>query len=164
MQFLPNEEMLEKISESWKFVSGCAFRFKESNEYTFHDHDNLMAVILPLSIENQPLSESIAIGLIVDDKEAKKIACHMFGQTEDIVSEIDVKDAKRETCNIVGGGLIIDQRSELGLPTEISLEEFFALQKSATFSRLFVSEKPNEDLVNLVIFDVNNMSYGKSLS
>ncbi|BEV08114.1 MULTISPECIES: hypothetical protein [unclassified Methylophilus] len=159
MQLLPTQEMVKKISDSWSFVSGSAFNFKESQRYTFHNHDNLMAVVLPLYIDQLPQHESIAIGLILDDAEAHKIASHMFGLSSDELSDEDVKDAKKETCNIMGGGLIVDEHSELGLPKEIPLEEFFELQKTATFSRLFVSDKPNEDLVNLVIFDVNNHKF-----
>lgn len=44
MQLLPTPDMMKKISESWSFVSGEAFGFKESNHYTFHSHENLMAV------------------------------------------------------------------------------------------------------------------------
>lgn len=58
----------------------------------------------------------------------------------------------------------MDKNSELGLPQEIPLDKFFELQKDATFSRLFVSKKPNEDLVNLVIFDVKNAFSGEFLS
>lgn len=164
MQLLPTQEMMKKISESWSFVSGAAFQFKESNHYTFHNHENLMAVILPLYVDSLPQRESIAIGLILDDEEAVKVASHMFGLTPETLSLADIQDAKKETCNILGGGLIIDDNSELGLPKEIPLEEFLALQKNATFSMLFVSDKPNEDLVNLVIFDVNNKTSGEFLS
>lgn len=165
MQLLPTQEMVRKISDSWSFVSGSAFDFKESEHYTFHNHDNVMAVVLPLYIDRQPQPEAIAIGLILDDEEALKIASHMFGLSLDHLSDEDVKDAKKETCNIMGGGLIIDEKSQLGLPQEIPLEEFFSLQKTATFSRLFVSDRPNEDLVNLVIFDINNhQSSGNVLS
>lgn len=164
MQLLPTPDMMKKISESWSFVSGEAFEFKESNHYTFHSHENLMAVILPLFVDSQPQRESIAIGLILDDAEAIKVAAHMFGLSKETLSAADVQDAKKETCNILGGGLIVDKNSELGLPQEIPLEDFFKLQKDATFSRLFVSEKPNEDLVNLVIFDVKNAFSGVLLS
>ncbi|MNL84755.1 hypothetical protein D3C87_2128330 [compost metagenome] len=58
----------------------------------------------------------------------------------------------------------MDEHSELGLPQEIPLAEFLELQKNATFSMLFVSDKPNEDLVNLMIFDVKNKSSGDFLS
>ncbi len=88
----------------------------------------------------------------------------MFGLTPETLSLADIQDAKKETCNILGGGLIVDDNSELGLPKEIPLEAFLELQKHATFSMLFVSDKPNEDLVNLVIFDVNNKSSGEFLS
>jgi len=119
---------------------------------------------LPLFVDSQPQRESIAIGLILDDAEAIKVASHMFGLSVETLSAEDVQDAKKETCNILGGGLIVDKNSELGLPQEIPLEKFFELQKDATFSRLFVSDKPNEDLVNLVIFDVKNMFSGVLLS
>lgn len=156
MQLLPTEEMEKKLSQSWAFVSGADVHFKESQTYTFHNHENLMAVILPLIVNTQPHTESIAVGLIMDDQEAIKVASHMFGLTLDDLSDADIQDAKKETCNILGSGLITDARCELGLPTEVPLATFFDLQKSASFSKLFVSDKPNQDLVNLVIFNVNN--------
>lgn len=165
MQLLPTPDMMKKISESWSFVSGAAFQFKESpHRYTMHGQENLMAVILPMYIDSLPQPESIAIGLIMDNDEAIKVASHMFGLTPETLSAADIQDAKKETCNILGGSLIVDQNSKLGLPQEIPLAEFLELQKNATFSMLFVSEKPNEDLVNLVIFDVNNQSSGDFLS
>ena len=165
MQLLPTPDMMKKISESWSFVSGAAFKFKESqHRYTMQDQGNLMAVILPIYIDSLPQPKSIAIGLILDNDEAIKVASHMFGLTPETLSAADIQDAKKETCNILGGSLIVDENSQLGLPQEIPLAEFLELQKNATFSTLFVSEKPNEDLVSLVIFDVNNQSSGDFLS
>jgi hypothetical protein len=165
MQLLSTTDMMKKISESWSFVSGAAFQFKESaHRYHMHDHENLMAVILPMYIDSKPQAESIAIGLILDEAEAIKVASHMFGLTPETLSLADIQDAKKETCNILGGSLIVDENSKLGLPREIPLTDFLELQKNATFSRLFVSEEPNEDLVNLMIFDVNNNSLGEFLS
>lgn len=156
MHLLPTEEMERKLSQSWAFVSGADFHFRESETYTFHNHENLMAVILPLYINKQPHIESIAVGLIIDHQEAVKVAAHMFGLSPEDLSVEDIQDAKKETCNILGGGLVTDARCELGLPKEIPLDRFFDLQKTASFSKLFVSDKPNQDLVNLVIFNVNN--------
>lgn len=165
MQLLSTTDMVKKISESWSFVSGTAFDFKESDHSsTIYDHEGLMAVILPMYIDSLPQRESIAIGLILDDAEAIKIASHMFGLTPETLSAADIQDAKKETCNILGGNLVVGKDSKLGLPREIPLTEFLDLQKNATFSMLFVSDKPNEDLVNLVIFDVNNESSGEFLS
>jgi hypothetical protein len=165
MQLLSTTDMMKKISESWSFVSGTAFQFKESTHCsTIDDHENLMAVILPMYIDSLPQAESIAIGLILDNDEAIKVASHMFGLTPETLSAADIQDAKKETCNILGGSLIVDQNSKLGLPQEIPLNEFLDLQKNATFSLLFVSDKPNEDLVNLMIFDVDNKSSGEFLS
>ncbi|HSH88083.1 MAG TPA: hypothetical protein VK958_12625 [Methylophilus sp.] len=165
MQLLSTTDMVKKISESWSFVSGTAFAFKESNHRsTIDDHQGLMAVILPMYIDSLPQRESIAIGLILDDAEAIKVASHMFGLDPETLSAADIQDAKKETCNILGGNLVVGENSKLGLPKEIPLTEFLDLQKNATFSMLFVSDKPNEDLVNLVIFDVNNESSGEFLS
>ncbi len=165
MQLLPTTDMVKKISESWSFVSGTAFEFKKSDHRsTIEDHESLMAVILPMYIDSLPQRESIAIGLLLDDAEAIKVASHMFGLTPETLSAADIQDAKKETCNILGGNLVLGENSKLGLPREIPLAEFLELQKNATFSMLFVSDKPNEDLVNLVIFDVNNESSGDFLS
>lgn len=89
-------KMMKKISDSWSFVSGDAFEFKESNHYTFHSHENLMAVILPLFVDSLPQRESIAIGLILDDTEAVKVASHMFGLAKETLSAADVQDAKKK--------------------------------------------------------------------
>lgn len=156
MQLLASDEMVKKITSSWLFVSGSTFDFKVSDQYTFHNHEQLMAVVLPVYIDHEQHHESIAVGLIIDDDEAKKIASHMFGQALEDLTGADIEDAKKETCNIMGGGLIVGQNTELGVPTEITLEKFFELQKNASFSKLFVSDNPYQDLVNLVIFDVNN--------
>ena len=165
MQLLSTTDMMKKISESWSFVSGTAFQFKESTHCsTIDDPENLMAVILPMYIDSLPQAESIAIGLILDNDEAIKVASHMFGLSPDTLSAEDIQDAKKETCNILGGSLIVDQNSKLGLPQEIPLNEFLKKKKNATFSLLFVSDKPNEDLVNLMIFDVDNKSSGEFLS
>lgn len=165
MQLLSTTDMVKKISESWSFVSGTYFEFRESDHRsTIADHENMMAVILPMYIDSLPHRESIAIGLILDDTEAVKVAAHMFGLTPETLSVADIQDAKKETCNILGGNLVVGENSKLGLPREIPLAEFLELQKNATFSMLFVSDKPNEDLVNLVIFNVNNESSGEFLS
>lgn len=158
MHLLPASEMKSKLSESWAFLSGANLEFKESTRCTFNPSDSLMALILPVQVDNELDGDSIAIGLIMDDDEAVKVASHMFGLMPEVLSKADIEDAKRESCNILGGGLIVEEGYTLGLPKEITLDTFFELQKKATFSKLYVSDKPNEDRVNLVIFDVKNMS------
>lgn len=156
MYLISQQIMSEKLAKSWMFLGGVNLTFSPSTTPASGDGRHTHRVVLPVTLEDQEAARAIAISLIIDDAEAKRVAANMFGVSAEDVTEDDIKDACRESCNVLGGGLIMDASSKLGIPYEISAEEFEQLQQNSTLNLTFASDQPYADLIILSILDINN--------
>ena len=156
MYLVSQQLMSEKLAKSWMFLGGVALTFSSSTLSFLSDGKHSHRVILPVIFEDQAVSRTMAISLIIDDTEARRVATNMFGISLEEVTEEDIKDACKESCNVLGGGLILDANNRLGIPYEVSVDEFLKLQQDSKFNVTFVSNQPYADLITLSILDVSN--------
>jgi hypothetical protein len=156
MYLISNQVMSEKLAKSWMFLGGVNVTFSPSTKPVSWDGSHTHRVVLPVTFENQEPAKAIAISLIIDDTEAKRVASNMFGVNPEDVTEDDIKDACRECCNVLGGGLVMDASSKIGIPYEISSEEFEKMKQNSTLNLTFSSDLPYADLIVLSILDINN--------
>lgn len=156
MFLISQPHMLEKLAKSWMFLGGVDLTFSVSTIPISGDNKHSHRVVLPVIFEDQESSRALAISLIIDDTEAKRVATHMFGINNEEVTEDDIKDACKESCNVLGGGLIMGTKNTLGLPYEISADDFLKLQQDSKLDVTFTSNQPYGDRIILSILDINN--------
>jgi hypothetical protein len=159
MYLISQQQMSEKLAKSWKFLGGVDLTFSLSSKAISGDGRHTHRVVLPVTLEDPQASRAMAISLIIHETEAKRVSAHMFGLNQNEVTEDDIKDACKEACNVLGGGLIMDPNSKLGIPFEVSEEDFLKLQKDSTLNVTFASNQPFADLIILSILDVSNQPW-----
>lgn len=147
--------MSPKLSKAWAFLSGeeVSFTEKPTEQIATDKHD--VTVILPVLNDGDNKKRSMAIGLSIDKAQANRVASYMFGLDQSELTESDIKDACKESCNVLGGGLIQTSHSSLGIPEEISAENFLDLQQHARFHVTFASDSPVENHIVLTIIDIS---------
>lgn len=156
MYLISKEEMSAKLTKSWTFLSGENLTFSECESYTYEANRRNLTVVLPVTFNKESKTRAMAIGLIVDEAEVQRVASHMFGLSVEELTEDDIIDACKESCNVLGGGLILDKDNKLGIPREISAENFTQLQKSSNFNVTFMSDAPNEKSIILTVLDASD--------
>jgi len=162
MYLISQQVMSEKLAKSWMFLGGVNLTFSPSTKTVSWDVSHTHRVVLHVSFEDQKPAKAIAISLTIDDAEAKRVAANMFGVNTEDVTEDDIKDACRECCNVLGGGLVMDANSKIGIPYEISTEEFEKIQQNSTLNLTFSSDLPYADLIVLSILDINNETWSNA--
>lgn len=147
--------MSPKLSKAWAFLSGEEVNFTERSFDLKNDCKHDVTVILPVICDGSPKNRGMAIGLSIDQAEANRVASFMFGLELSELTESDIKDACKESCNVLGGGLIQTSNSSLGIPEEISAENFQDLQQHSKFHVTFASDSPVENHIVLTIIDIS---------
>lgn len=155
MFLIPTEEMPSKLKKSWTFLSGESIDFKQVNQLHHTDNKHFIGVILPVYYDQETSCRSLAIGLLIDEAEAQKVASHMFGLAKEALTLDDIKDACKESCNVLGGGLVSHVKNRLGIPEEIPTDEFITMENDSKFHVSFTSDGPFDELITLIIMDVS---------
>lgn len=149
--------MSERLKKSWKFLSGAELTFFELKSDIRPPDHRYMTVVIPIGeIKDKP-SSAIAVGLLISEEQAIEVASYMFGLDKNKLTEADISDACKESCNVLGGGLSFDDENKLGVPKEISHAHFLDLQRSSSFTVTFSSDKPcKEHILLTILFLTNN--------
>jgi hypothetical protein len=155
-QFIPKSKMSEQLTAAWAFLSGENCVFVESNTMTPRQGEHEITVLLPILLPEGYSDRSIAVGLIIDEAEAIKVGSFMFDIPTDELTSEDVLDACKESCNVLAGCLAIfkggEPPIELGIPQDISPDQFANLQRKSSMNLTFMSGTPNWRVV-ITCFD-----------
>lgn len=149
-------EMSERLHKSWRFLSGADVTFRELKDDIPAPDRRYMTIVIPIGETNNNPTSAIAIGLLISRAEAVRVASFMFNVDESKLTEEDILDACKESCNVLGGGLSFDDENKLGIPKEISHEHFIELQHASSFTVTFSSNKPHDGQIILTILFLNN--------
>lgn len=156
MPSVSRSEMSERLKKSWRFLSGTELTFVELKSDIPIPNQRYMTIVIPIGeIKDKP-SSAIAVGLLISEDQATKVASYMFGLDKSKLTEADITDACKESCNVLGGGLSFDDENKLGIPKEISHAHFLELQNASTFNVIFSSDKPCKGQIVLTILFLTN--------
>ena len=144
-------ELSEKLHQSWKFLSGSELTFRELKSAMRSPDHHYLSVMIPIGASQQEPSNGIAIGLLISEEQAARVASYMFDVDINNLTKEDIADACKETCNVLGGALSFDDENKLGIPKTVSQEHFTELQDTSAFTVTFASNAPYEGHVVLTI-------------
>lgn len=153
MYLIPLDEMPQKLSKSWAFLRGENVAFTRSSDLPYALEKHFISIVLPVYYDDATQLRSLAIALLIDEAEAINVASHMFGLSATELSTEDIKDACKESCNVLGGSLVKHEHNRLGIPQEITQDDFLMMEQDARLHVSFTSESPQQ-LLTLMIADV----------
>lgn len=162
MHLTPKDHMASKLDPAWAFLSGQERHFEEGGLQGLGHGQREHAVVLPVHFPADQTSCLMAVSLLIDDDEAVSVACFMFGLPPDQIQPDDVRDACMEACNVLGGCLVKSANDahtvEIGLPQEIEMSRFLALQQHAHESVTFMSDDHQGRRIVVTVFDAVEQS------
>lgn len=157
MYLVPRDSMPDRLAPAWAFLSGDERHFEEQPAHACRPGQRELAVVLPVHLHNGRPHRLMAVGLVIDEREARHLACFMMGLAEDQVNEDDVRDVCMEACNVLGGSLVDSSHdghvAEVGLPHPLSPDRFADLLRQAPACITFSCEGLHDRRVLVTVFD-----------
>lgn len=168
MQLLSRSEMTQRLSAAWAFLSGEPRAFMEGVSEQPNPGESQFLYVMPVVAPSDQVDRLMAIGLLMDARVAFTLAAFMFGSPLDELTQADMEDVCRESCNVLGSCLVKsdDGQSigvELGLPQAVTADVFAELQANATVSVTFLAHWSDQRVV-ITIFDTVDAHVMESLS
>lgn len=149
--------MASKLVPAWLFLRGVERCFEESLLQDTRPGEREHAVVLPVRLAEDLPQRLMAVGLLIDEQEAIDVASFMFGLPAGDISGEDIRDACMEACNVLGSCLVKSPDEahpvEIGLPQELPLSQFSALQRQAHASVTFTSGHDAGRRIVITVFD-----------
>ncbi|MGE5450572.1 MAG: hypothetical protein ACM3VZ_01845 [Acidobacteriota bacterium] len=161
MSLIPTENLASQLEPAWAFLSGTQRRFEPTTlQILPRPGETEHRVVLPVKLRNG--TRLVAVGVMIDQDQAEAVARFMFGQAEGPVSEADVQDACLEACNVLASSVIQGCENpiviDIGLPHEVSAQQYAHLQTHANVRVTLMSEIDFEHRIVVTVFDVNDQS------
>lgn len=161
MSLIPIESLASQLEPAWAFLSGNQRHFAPTTETMLpRPGETEHRVVLPVTLRHG--SRLVAVGVMIDQDQAEAVARFMFGQADGPLSEADVADACLETCNVLASSVIQGCENpsviDIGLPLEVSAQEYAELQAHAMARVTLVSEIDHGHRIVVTVFDVNDQS------
>lgn len=160
--------LTEQLAPAWTFLRGAQRGFDAHvpppvPQPCPDDH----ALVLPLRLLAAPERQA-AVGVLIDRDEARAVARHLFERLDDEISADELNDACREACNILAGSVVAaytrQEAVEMGLPREISADEYRRLLHSGQVRGIFLSDASARRIAVTLIDEPAQLATPGSLS
>ncbi len=161
---LPKHSMAGRLTPAWAFLTGQERQFEEGQLHELRAGDHEHAIVLPVRMPHRVDPSLMAVSLLIGDREARTVACFMFGLSEGDLQPDDVRDACMEACNVLGACLVrhdtMTGEVEIGLPKELPMHQFISLRQHAHECVTFQSHDPGGQGVVLTVFEAIQANSG----